>query len=145
MTINSFGTTSNSYWPTAQTSWHGSVSRRAVQPELKFRAPDPTSKSFWLRLQNNLVYWKLKPLYYLYNWLAPHTIYVCWAGTHVSGSTIHIFLAPAPAIQSCLGSGSGFRLHSPGVQCSTDQAEKCKVEHMLLLVEWLNTGVFGLE
>jgi len=65
-----------------------------------FRAPAPTSENF--RLRNDLVE---KTLYHLYNSLAQQT--VCWKGTQISGSgsTIWNFLAPAPAIQNCLGSG----------------------------------------
>jgi len=47
----------------------------AVEPELKFQAPAPGIYIFWLRLQNDLVHWKLKPLYYLYNSLHPIGVY----------------------------------------------------------------------
>jgi len=72
---------------------------------LNFVAPAPTSRSFWLRLDNDLDHWKL--LYYLYNWLAPQTMAV---------EPEPKFPVPAPApqckslwpavIQNCLGSGS---------------------------------------
>jgi len=32
----------------------GALTTRTVEPVLKFQAPDPTSRSFWLRLRNNL-------------------------------------------------------------------------------------------
>ena len=34
---------------------------------------------------------------------------------------------------------------SRGSGSSTNQAEKCKMEHLLLLVEWPTAGGFGLE
>ena len=62
---------------------------------LNFLAPAPTPKSFWLRLQNNLVQ-KIRKLvaYYLYNSLVPQ---------NMSAEPEPKFQAPAPTIQNCLG------------------------------------------
>ena len=81
---------------------------------LKFLAPAPTSKSFWLRLKNDLVHSTPKPLNYLYNWLATKTMSV-EQELKVQAPT------PAPLLQM-FGSGSnhpillGIRtlLHTPG-------------------------------
>ena len=97
-----------------QSSGSGSSSKK----NLNFLVPAPTSRSFRfrLRLQNNVVNWKPKTIVILVK-LAFAANYVCGSGTQISGcgSTVKKFLAPAPAIQNRLGSGSGLllRFHSP--------------------------------
>jgi len=77
---------------------------------LNFLTSAPTSKRFWLRLQNDLVKWNKKLLFYFYNSLHSKLCLVngnpnfrLWLRIH------HLkFVAPAsaPGIQNFLGSGS---------------------------------------
>ena len=83
---------------------------------LNFFAPVPTSRSFWLRLQYNLVKKRKETLYYMHKNVCPIK-YPRGSGTLISGSgsTIWMILARAlaPAIQNCLVSDSWRRLNSP--------------------------------
>ena len=82
------------------------LNTRAVETELKFRVPAPDIKSFWLRLQNDLVHGKLKTTVLFVQLACPTNCSLNGNPNSGSGSTIWKFLAPAPAIQNCLGSGS---------------------------------------
>jgi len=46
------------------------ITTRAVETELKFQDPAPKSRRFWLLLQNDLVDYTRKTMYYFYNSLA---------------------------------------------------------------------------
>ena len=91
----------------AGTQISGSVS---TSMHLKFLAPTPTSKSFWLRLQNDLVHQRLKTIVLFLQLTCSQTRLL----NGNSNFRLHHskFLAPAPAIQNCLGSSYGFWLYS---------------------------------
>jgi len=71
--------------------------------------PAPTSRNFWLLLQNDLVHWQLKTLYSFYNSLAPQ-IFLVNKNPNLRHWLHHLEI---------FGSGSshpklfGLRLHSP--------------------------------
>ena len=79
---------------------------------LNFLAPAPTSRSFWLRLQNNLVQNIRKTFYgFICVTRLPHKLSL-WIRNPNFRLRLHPkVLAPAPAIQNCFG--SGIRFHSP--------------------------------
>jgi len=63
------------------------VSTTDVEPELKFQAPAPGIESFWHRLQNDLVQWKLKNIVLLqqHRWGVAKS-YIWWIAGHLQKS-----------------------------------------------------------